>query len=134
MFVKDQMSHPVSSIHPEMSMVTALVFIRKEHNRCLPEINRLGKLVGIVAELGLVHAGLLDSTSLSIYEVKDLINKILVKEIMGEDVINVVDRVIDIRESKSSQVASQRSSFCRHFALSPKGCMPDEVRNEGIEH
>jgi acetoin utilization protein AcuB len=91
MFVGNRMSHPVISVHPEMSMGDALALMREEHIRRLPVVDKHGKLVGIVTEEDLLHASPSDATSLSIYEVNYLVSKITLKDIMTHEVITVLE-------------------------------------------
>jgi acetoin utilization protein AcuB len=87
MFVKERMSHPVITIHPEMPMQDALNLMHKERIRRLPVVDKRGRLVGIVSERDLLHASPSDATSLSIWEINYLISKITVGELMTRQVI-----------------------------------------------
>ena len=89
MFVKERMSKPVISIHPELPLQDALNLMHKEHVRRLPVVDKKGKLVGIVSERDLLHASPSDATSLSIWELNYLLSKINVGEIMTREVITI---------------------------------------------
>jgi acetoin utilization protein AcuB len=91
MLVGERMSHPVITIHPEMSMPDALKLMKKEHIRRLPVVDKKGNLVGMVSENDLLHASPSDATSLSIWEVTYLVSKIQIKSIMAKDVITVTE-------------------------------------------
>jgi len=91
MLIRERMSKPVITIHPDLPMQDALNLMRKEHIRRLPVVNKLGRLVGIVSEGELLHASPSDATSLSFYEVNYLLSKITVNEVMRKNVITVAE-------------------------------------------
>lgn len=91
MLVKERMSHPVITIHPETTMQDALDLMRKERIRRLPVVNHRGKLVGIVTETGILKASPSEATSLSVWEVRELLRKVKIEEIMTHDVITITD-------------------------------------------
>jgi acetoin utilization protein AcuB len=89
MLVKDRMSHPVISVHPEMPMNDALRMMRAEHIRRLPVVDAQGRLVGIVSERDLLHAAPSDVTSLSIWEINDLVSRITIDKVMSREVVTI---------------------------------------------
>jgi acetoin utilization protein AcuB len=89
MFVNERMSHPVISVHPDLSIQDALALMRQERIRRLPVVDTRGKLVGIVSDRDLLHASPSDATSLSVWELNYLISKITIEQIMTKDVITV---------------------------------------------
>lgn len=89
MLVKDRMSHPVISVHPEMPMNDALRMMRAEHIRRLPVVDAHGRLVGIVSERDLLHAAPSDVTSLSIWEINDLVSRITIDKVMSREVVTI---------------------------------------------
>lgn len=88
MLVGRRMHSPVITVTPDMPIVEALNFLRKEKIRRAPVIKN-GKLVGIISETDLLNASPSSATSLSIWEVNYLISKILVEEVMTKKVITV---------------------------------------------
>jgi acetoin utilization protein AcuB len=88
MLVGRRMHSPVITVTPDMPIVEALNFIRKEKIRRAPVIKN-GKLVGIISETDLLNASPSSATSLSIWEVNYLISRILVEEVMTKNVITV---------------------------------------------
>jgi acetoin utilization protein AcuB len=88
MFVGDRMSHPVITVSPEMPVVEALNMMHREHIRRAPVVKD-GKLVGIVSDKDLLNASPSAATTLSVWEINYLVSKILVKEVMAEEVITV---------------------------------------------
>lgn len=91
MLVGERMSKPVITARPETSMSEALDLMRKEHIHRLPVVNKRGELVGIVAEADLLKASPSEATSLSIHEMKYLLSKVTIEEIMTRRVITVTE-------------------------------------------
>lgn len=89
MLVKERMSHPVITVHPEMPIQEALQRVRKERVRRFPVVDKRGRLIGIVSERDLLHAAPSDATSLSIWEVNYLVSKITVEKVMTREVITI---------------------------------------------
>jgi acetoin utilization protein AcuB len=91
MLVGERMSTPVITVSPETSMPEAFERMRKEHIRRLPVVDKSGALVGIVAEADLLKASPSEGTSLSIHELKYLLSRITVANLMTKPVITVSD-------------------------------------------
>ncbi len=89
MLVRERMSRPVITVHPETSMQDALDLMREEHVRRLPVVNKRGQLVGIISEKDLFKASPSNATTLSVYEMHDLLRKITIEQIMTHDVVTV---------------------------------------------
>ncbi|MCZ7551807.1 MAG: CBS domain-containing protein [Anaerolineales bacterium] len=82
------MSHPVITVTPQMPITEALNLLRTEHIRRAPVIKN-GKMVGIISEKDLLNAAPSSASSLSVWEVSYLINKIAVEEVMAKKVFSV---------------------------------------------
>lgn len=91
MLVKTRMSHPVIFIHPDTSMQEALDIMRTEHVHRLPVVNKNGQLVGIITDSDLDKASPSEATTLSIWEIRELISKVKVEKIMTKNVVTVND-------------------------------------------
>src|SRR5512136_2521199 len=89
MLVKERMSRPVITVSAESSMKDALDLMRREHIRRLPVVNRRGQLVGIVTETDLAKASPSQATTLSVYEVRTLIDRVKVDDIMTTEVVTI---------------------------------------------
>lgn len=89
MLVRDRMSHPVISVYPDTSMQEALDLMRQEHIRRLPVIDKRGVLIGIVTENDLDKASPSQATTLSIWEIRELISKVKVERIMNREVVTI---------------------------------------------
>ena len=85
------MSTPVITVSPETSMPEAFDRMHKEHIRRLPVVNKAGELVGMVAEADLLKASPSEGTTLSIYEMKYLLSRITVAQLMTKHVISVTE-------------------------------------------
>ncbi len=91
MLVKERMSHPVITVYPETSMQEALNLMKKEHVRRLPVVNHRGELIGIVTETDLDRASPSEATTLSVWEIRELVSKVKVEKIMIHDVVTIED-------------------------------------------
>jgi acetoin utilization protein AcuB len=88
LLVKDRMSKSPITIKRDDSFQTALNLLRQGGVRHLPVLEGK-KLVGILTDRDLRQASPSPATSLSIYEIKYLLNKIVVEDLMVKDVITV---------------------------------------------
>ncbi len=79
------------TISPDTSVPDALRLMRDKSVRRLPVVYGKGKLVGIVSDKDLLHASPSPATSLSIWEITDLLSKLKVMKVMSKDVITVQD-------------------------------------------
>lgn len=91
MLVRERMSHPVITIFPETTMQEALDLMRTERIRRLPVVNKKGRLLGIVTEADLDKASPSEATTLSIWEIRELVSKVKVEKIMTKDVVVIED-------------------------------------------
>jgi acetoin utilization protein AcuB len=91
MLVGERMSKPVITVRPDTTMPEALDLMHKEHIRRLPVVNKKGELVGIVTEADLFKASPSEATTLSIYEITSLLNKLTIDRIMTKKVVTVTE-------------------------------------------
>lgn len=89
MLVKERMSHPIITTHPDMPIMDALNLMEKEKIRRFPVVNQRGQLVGIVSKEDILHAAPSDVSSLSVWEINYMVSKITVKRVMTPDVITI---------------------------------------------
>jgi len=89
MLVKERMSYPVITVHPDMPIMDALNLMQKEHIRRFPVVDKRGRLVGIVSKTDMLHAAPSAASSLSVWEVNYLVSKITIKSVMTSDVITI---------------------------------------------
>ncbi len=86
MLVKDFMTPDPVTITPETSHQEAVRIMREHGFRRLPVIDKHGKLVGIVVEKDLLSTQPSPATTLSIWEIHNLLSKLKVKEFMSHPV------------------------------------------------
>jgi acetoin utilization protein AcuB len=88
MNVSKRYSSPVITVEPELPISEALEKMRREKIRHMPVL-RKGKLVGIVTRNDLLNASPSKATTLSVWEINYLLNKITVADVMSKNVITV---------------------------------------------
>jgi acetoin utilization protein AcuB len=88
MLVNERMAHPVITVSPDMPIMDALKLMESEHIRRAPVVKD-SKLVGIVAQKDLLNASPSPVTSLSVWEIHDLVSRITVKKVMTPKVITI---------------------------------------------
>jgi acetoin utilization protein AcuB len=91
MLVRDKMSkHPITTT-PGTSVPDAMRVMQGSKIRQLPVMDDKGKLVGIVSLVDLFRASPSPATSLSVWEIEYLLEKITVETVMTKDVITVTE-------------------------------------------
>jgi acetoin utilization protein AcuB len=90
MLVGERMSKPAITINPEKPITEALIMMRQERIRRFPVVKD-GKLVGMVSEKDLLNAAPSSATTLSIWEMNYLLNRITVSEVMQKNVLSVTE-------------------------------------------
>jgi acetoin utilization protein AcuB len=88
MNVGRRMSHPVITVPPEMQITKAHELMSVEKIHRLPVVKN-GKLVGIVSEQDILKAYPSTVTTLAVWEVTSLLEKIKVKDVMNKQVSTV---------------------------------------------
>ena len=89
MYVKDNMVPSPIVIGPNQSVSEAIDLMSENKLHRLPVVDGAGKLVGIVTE-GLIASNTPNNTStLSVFELNYLLNKLSIKDIMIKDVVTI---------------------------------------------
>ena len=88
MLVRDVMTRNLITVDPETSFTDALKIMRENRIRRLPVLED-GKLVGIVTEKDILYASPSKATTLDVWELHYLLNKLKVREIMTRDVVTI---------------------------------------------
>lgn len=88
MLVGERMSHPVITVPVDMPVTEALTMFKRERIRRAPVVKG-GKMVGIVSDKDLLNASPSPATSLSIWEMNYLLNKISVADVMTKKVLTI---------------------------------------------
>ncbi len=91
MLVRDRMSRMPITTNPSATVPDALQVMRGSKVRQLPVVNEKGDLVGIVALDDLLRVSPSPATSLSVWELDYLLEKITVEKVMTRDVITVTE-------------------------------------------
>jgi len=89
MLVKDFMTPDPVTITPDTSHSDAVRIMREHGFRRLPVVNKNGQLVGIVVEKDLLSTQPSPATTLSIWEIHNLLSKLKVKDFMSRPVYTV---------------------------------------------
>lgn len=90
MFVANRMTANPVCVTSETSLVEAMEIMRTRKFRRLPVVNA-GKLVGIVTDRDVRRASASPATTLDIFELKYLLDKVHVKDIMSKEVVTIRD-------------------------------------------
>ena len=88
MNVGRRMSHPVITVQPDMAITKAHEIMARAKIHRAPVV-RSGKLIGIVTEQDILKAYPSSATSLAVWEVTSLLEKVTVKDIMVKKVTTV---------------------------------------------
>ncbi|UCG80142.1 MAG: CBS domain-containing protein, partial [Desulfobacterales bacterium] len=89
MLVKSWMSPDVISVDEDTPMMKASIIMKEKKIRCLPVVDKKGKLVGIVTDNDLRDASPSKATTLDMYELNYLLSTIRVTSIMTKNLVFV---------------------------------------------
>ncbi len=89
MLIGEFMTKEPITVTTDTGVYEALNLMRENKIRRLPVLDRKGKLVGIISEKDLLYASPSPATSLSIYELRYLLSKLKVSQVMSSPVITV---------------------------------------------
>jgi acetoin utilization protein AcuB len=109
MNVGRRMSHPVITVHPDVPITKAHELMAHENIGQMPVVKN-GKLVGIVSENDILKAYPSSVTSLAVWEIAALIEKINVKNVMIKTVKTVQEGTL-IEEAARIMVDNEISSL-----------------------
>jgi acetoin utilization protein AcuB len=88
LLVKDWMTSDVVAVEPNTGMMEAHRVMRSNKIRRVPVVSK-GKVVGIVTRSDVREAEPSSATSLNIWEINYLLNKLQVKDVMTKEVLTV---------------------------------------------
>ncbi len=91
MLVRKRMTPKPITITPHTSVSDALREMREKKVRRLPVLDDQGKLVGIVSDSDLLYASPSPATSLSVWEIHDLLYRLTVDHVMTRDIVTVTE-------------------------------------------
>ena len=89
MYVKDIMSKDVTTIDAASSISEALDIMSSHSFHRLPVVDEKGNLIGLLSESVITSNTPNNASSLSVYELNYLLNKLKVEDIMIKDVITI---------------------------------------------
>ena len=91
MLIRDCMTNTPITIPPSTSVPDALRLMRERKVRRLPVLDARGKLVGIVSDKDLLLASPSPATTLSVWELPEILGKLKVEAVMTRTVITVAE-------------------------------------------
>jgi len=91
MLVKDRMSKHPLTVSVDESVTNIHSYMQQQHVRHLPVVGKDGKLVGLAAEKDLLRAKPSAATTLSVWEIHSLLDKLTAKDVMVRDVITTTE-------------------------------------------
>jgi acetoin utilization protein AcuB len=94
MLVRERMSTRPVTITADVPITEALRIMRQNQVRRLPVLDENGALIGIVSEKDLLYASPSPATSLSIYEMHDMLSRLRVTELMTPDPVTVTPDIL----------------------------------------
>ncbi len=89
MNVKSRMTSDPITTTPDVSHSEALQIMREKNIEQLPVLDKKGRLIGIISMADLLSSSPSSATSLSVYEIYTLLDKLKVKQIMAKPVYAV---------------------------------------------
>ena len=89
MYVKDNMVSGPITIGPDQSVSEAIDLMSENGLHRLPVVDKDGKLAGLITEGVITSNTPNNATSLSVFELNYLLNKLTIKDIMIKDVITI---------------------------------------------
>lgn len=89
MIVADHMSQPAITASPETSAAAAMKLIHAKRIRRLPVLDHDGRLIGIVSERDLLRASPSPATTLSVWEMNELLEELPLRDVMTRNVLTV---------------------------------------------
>jgi acetoin utilization protein AcuB len=85
------MAHPVITIAPQASLDDAWKLMEKEKVSRLPVVDRKGALIGIISEKRVLRYLPSEATTLDVWEIKGVMNRILVEKVMTREVVTITE-------------------------------------------
>jgi len=83
------MSVDVITVDEDTSMMKASIIMKEKKIRCLPVVDKGGKVVGIVTDRDLRDASPSKATTLDVYELNYLLSSMKIRDIMTKEIVYV---------------------------------------------
>lgn len=109
MLVGDRMSKHPLSIGRNASISETHRYMQEQKVRHLPVVDRSGRMVGLVTEDDLLKAEPSSATSLSVWEIHSLLDRVKVSDVMVRDVIKTTE---DIPIEDAAQLMLEHKIGC----------------------
>lgn len=93
MLVKDRMSKHPLTISKDTTISATHRYMQEQQVRHLPVVDKSGRMVGLVTEDDLLKAEPSSATSLSVWEIHSLLDRVKVSDVMVRDVIKSAEDV-----------------------------------------
>ena len=91
MLVRKRMTPNPITVTPDTSVSDGMALMREKKVRRLPVLDSHGQLVGIVSDNDLLYASPSPATSLSVWEIHDLLYKLKIDKVMTREVVTVTE-------------------------------------------
>ncbi len=91
MLVRERMTQNPITITPDTSLTDAMTLMREKKVRRLPVLDNHGRLIGIVSDSDLLYASPSPVTSLSVWEIHGLLDRLKINQIMTREVVTVTE-------------------------------------------
>ncbi len=91
MFVRDRMTPNPVTVTPDTSVSDAMRLMREKKVQRLPVLDQRRQLVGIVSDNDLLYASPSPVTSLSVWEIHDLLYRLKIDTVMTREVVTVTE-------------------------------------------
>ena len=92
MLVRELMTRDPVTVDHTTSVPDALRLMREKKVRRLPVVDGHGRLVGIVSDKDLLYASPSPATTLSMWEIPELLGKLKIEKVMTRDVVTVSEK------------------------------------------
>jgi acetoin utilization protein AcuB len=91
MFVRDRMTKHPLTVTEDQSISGAHRYMEEQSVRHLPVVNKAGAMIGLITEEDLLKAEPSGATSLSVWEIHSLLDRVKVKEVMVREIITTTE-------------------------------------------
>jgi len=91
LFVKDRMSKHPLTVNGDTSVSETHKYMLEQKVRHLPVVDKTGRMIGLVTDGDLLKAEPSSATSLSVWEIHSLLDKVTAKDVMVKEVITTTE-------------------------------------------
>jgi acetoin utilization protein AcuB len=109
MLVRELMIPKPPVLRPNLPLPEALALMKEKNAHRMPVVDARGQVVGIVSETDLHNAVPSPATTLSIWEIPELLNRIKVEDLMVKDVATIQ---VDAQVEEAARIMADRDVSC----------------------